>query len=84
MSENKIIITKDLMDKVIEELTEYRAIGTVEELKALKEKSVAKKPIRKSDINGKYEEVTCPNCGRFVDDYTNKKYCDCGQAINWQ
>ena len=37
MAESKIIITKDLMDKVIEELTEYRAIGTVEEFKALKE-----------------------------------------------
>ena len=37
MTESKIIITKDLMDKVIEELTEYRAIGTVEEFKALKE-----------------------------------------------
>ena len=37
MAESKIIITKDLMDKVIEELTEYRAIGTVEELKALKD-----------------------------------------------
>lgn len=37
MAESKIIITKDLMDKVIEELTEYRAIGTVEEFKALKD-----------------------------------------------
>ena len=40
MAENKIIITKDVaagIDKVIEELTEYRAIGTVEELKALKD-----------------------------------------------
>lgn len=36
MAESKIIITKDLMDKVIEELTEYRAIGTIEELKRLK------------------------------------------------
>ena len=38
MAESKIIITKDLMDKVIEELTEYRAIGTVEELQSMKEK----------------------------------------------
>lgn len=30
MAESKIILSKDLMDKVIEELTEYRAIGTVE------------------------------------------------------
>ena len=37
MADSKIIITKDLMDKVIEELTEYRAIGTVEEFKALKD-----------------------------------------------
>lgn len=39
MAESKIIITKDLMDKVIEELTEYRAIGTVEELQSMKEKN---------------------------------------------
>lgn len=37
MAESKIIITKDLMDKVIEELTEYRAIGTIEKLKSLQE-----------------------------------------------
>lgn len=36
MAESKIIITKDLMDKVIEELTEYRAIGTIGELKEAK------------------------------------------------
>lgn len=39
MAESKIIITKDLMDKVVEELTEYRAIGTVEELQSMKEKN---------------------------------------------
>lgn len=49
MAESKIIITKDLMDKVIEELTEYRAIGTVEEFKALKEKSEPKKPNYEDD-----------------------------------
>ena len=68
----------------LEELLQYRAIGTIEEFKNLKEKAESKKPIRKLDINGKYEEVTCPNCGRFVDDYTNKKYCNCGQALDWQ
>lgn len=49
MADSKIILSKDLMDKVIEELTEYRAIGTVEEFKALKEKSV---------------KVLCPICGK--------------------
>lgn len=69
---------------VLQEIQQYRAIGTIEEFKDLKEKNTPKKPIRKLDINGKYEEVTCPNCGSFVDDYRNKKYCNCGQALDWQ
>jgi hypothetical protein len=54
MAESKIILSKDLMDKVIEELTEYRAIGTVEEFKALKEISL---------VNLEY----CPSCGQKLD-----------------
>ena len=75
-----LCMAKDCLKKI----QQYRAIGTVEEFKELKEKAESKKPIRKLDINGKYEEVTCPSCGSFVDDYRNKKYCNCGQALDWQ
>lgn len=84
MTENKIIITKEVasrVDKVIEELTEYRAIGTVEEFKALKEKSEPKKP----DIEKfwGYDDLMCPGCKSYF--VGEPKYCcKCGQAIDWQ
>ena len=126
MAVSKIIITKDLMDKVVEELTEYRAIGTVEgykraietskenyllyveykakvqefesigtvgELKALKEKNVAKKPIEKvlpySEEFGFNSEWKCPTCGAYVGYFSEgmsepeqMEYCnECGQHI---
>ena len=56
----------------LEELQQYRAIGTVEEFKALKEKSVAKKPIDKELY------IECPSCGNIV---TEDSYCQCGQYV---
>lgn len=83
MAVSKIIITKDLMDKVIEELTEYRVIGTVEEFKALKEKSVAKKVVYVSNIGIKTPH--CPNCNiELTMSMHLKKFCNCGQALDWQ
>ena len=54
------------------------------EFKILKEKSAPKKPIRKPNADMTHEEVTCPSCGRYVSDYTNKVYCDCGQHLCWE
>ena len=62
---------------------EYQAIGTIEEFKALKEKSVAKKPIR-NDL------CTCPSCGTYNEVIKKRRntvcfdtvYCwHCGQAM---
>lgn len=64
-------------------LREYEAIGMVEEFKALKEKCVAKKPLK--TVVGCYK---CPCCGAtqmdtfFFDGYS---YChSCGTKIDWQ
>lgn len=64
-----------------------RAIGTVEEFKALKEKNVAKKPIRSATSMYGWD---CPNCKDYVyNDYWDNdimppKRCDiCGQALDW-
>lgn len=93
MAESKIIITKDFMDKVIEELTEYRAIGTIGQLKALKEKSEPKKPIYSDFNNNGNDEIIpykaiCPVCGyEFNFGSWNEEenhHCRCGQAIDWQ
>ena len=53
-------------------LEQYEAIGTIEEFKALKEKSVAKKPIDKEIY------LECPACGNLV---TEDSYCQCGQYV---
>lgn len=58
--------------QILEEIQAYRAIGTVEEFKALKEKSVAKPRLLQE---GRYY---CPTCGRIAD----MGYCKaCGQNL---
>lgn len=60
-------------------LMEYRNIGTVEELQALKEKSVAKKPIKWA--NGTEH---CPCCEKDLSSLGYWKHCiDCGQHLDW-
>lgn len=62
---------------LLEELESYRAIGTVEECKALKEKNKPKKPV------DKIMYLECPNCGDVG--ILDCGYCPaCGQAIDWQ
>lgn len=46
------------------------------------EKQIARKPIRKPNLDWTNEEVTCPGCSRNVSEYRNK-YCDCGQKLDW-
>lgn len=66
----------------------YQAIGTVDEFKALKEKSVAKKPDYEGDgyYNGQIVLDTwiCPNCGKHYEvDYDDYEHCpNCGQHID--
>lgn len=75
---------RDFLENYKDELEQYRAIGTIEEFKALKEKDKPKKPIRKPNADMTHEEVTCPSCGRYVSDYTNEVYCKCRQKLDWQ
>ena len=63
--------------KALEEIQQYRAIGTVEEFKALKEKNEPKKPI----IHGLGQRY-CPVCKCGGADHF---YCpNCGQKLDWQ
>lgn len=73
--------------QALEEIQKYRAIGTIEEFKDLKEKSVAKKPIK----HGSY--YVCPCCGNTEIEYCNEVDCRtirlkrcilCGQKLDWQ
>ena len=62
--------------KALEEIQEYRAIGTIEEFKALKERSESKAVV-------KYENgYKCPVCNHWVG--YRYGYCDgCGQKLDW-
>ena len=77
--------------KGFEELETYRAIGTVEEFKALKEKSTKKKPIKiVKTMNvfkewGKYECPCCKNYLGNLNEYSYPNYCyKCGTEIDWE
>lgn len=61
-------------------LSEYQALGTVEELRIAKEKQIAKKPIDVIlRINGK--TAKCPICKCSV---LRMPYCErCGQKLDW-
>ena len=74
---------KDEAIKALEEVQQYRAIGTPEECRAAVEKQIAKKPIRN-------DKCTCPSCGthnevikkRRNTVYSDIVYCwHCGQAV---
>ena len=84
MTENEIFDA--MLDNAWEEhdeLLAYRAIGTVEEFKALKEKAEPKKAI---SIDGWGEYWKCPTCGKYVvDNWGCKyKYCrECGTKFDW-
>lgn len=59
-------------------LEEYIKIGTVEELREVREKQKAKKPLA-----NKYYYF-CPNCGTRRSIKQKHRFChDCGQAIDW-
>lgn len=71
LSQNEVLQILKLFDDV-KELEQYRAIGTVDELKALKEKSVAKK----------MDRYYCPICRHYFEDGELHNYCpECGQLL---
>ena len=76
--------------KWLEELKEYRAIGTPEECRAAVEKQKAKKPIpidhekyMDTVINAQFLRGAywCPNCRHVVKSGTHCN--DCGQKLDW-
>ena len=80
---------KDMAINAIKENQQYHAIGTVEELQALKEKAEPKKPFQPFGTHS----YKCSNCWKFVahevDDNcdleaTMADYCPyCGQKLDW-
>ena len=73
--------------KALEEIQAYRAIGTVEEFKALKEKNEPKKPIER--FTGSEWVCECPACRGITETPQEQivesiQYCAwCGQKLDW-
>ena len=77
---------ESIPQSIFEEIQQYRELGTIEEFKALKEKSMARKPLPKGTHKG-IDNFYCPNCNHPL---TNRHeqceltYCDiCGQRLDW-
>ena len=76
--------------QALEEIQEYRAVGTADECRAAVEKIKPKKPAYEGDgySAGKivYDTWICPGCGKDYEmEYDNYDYCpNCGQAIDWR
>ena len=68
--------------KALEEVQQYREIGTVEECREAVEKQKAKKP---EVIDQDFDYYKCPVCGEYIwatDNINDHKYClNCGQAV---
>ena len=65
--------------QAFEELKKRRAIGTIEEFKALKEKSEPKE-LEEHNFQDEVHHYLCPSCRSIVS--FNQNYCDeCGQAL---
>lgn len=81
----------DVAVKTLEEIQQYREIGTVEECREGAEKQKPKKPIVGADFmvgrddNGEPiwdSDYACPECGLGIaDEYICCPYC--GQVIDW-
>lgn len=71
ISSGQIYAARDMAISALEEIQQYRALGTVEELKEAREKQ---KSIAREIINGEY---FCPRC-KYV--MRHPGYCrNCGQ-----
>lgn len=77
------LIIRDVLKELDKEIQQYRALGTVEELREAREKQRARKPIR-------VDMCTCPNCGTYNETVKKRRntvnqdivYCwHCGQAM---
>lgn len=73
---------RDIAISALEEIQQYRKIGTVEECRKAVEKQKPKKP---RDIEYDYSYFICPTCGEGIyvsDNFESHKFClNCGQAI---
>ena len=78
---------KEVALECMEEVEQYRALGTVEELKEAREKQIPKKPIEKKVLIMDEQEIVnvCPVCESEIGLLNGQPYCECcGQRIDWE
>lgn len=84
------IESMEIAINALEEVQQYRAIGTLEECREAVEKQKAKKPDFEGDgyADGHlvYDTWICPCCGKHYEvDYDDYDFCpNCGQKIDWK
>ncbi len=69
--------------KALEEIQQYRAIGTVEECREAIEKQKSKKPTEQFRLGTSGRGGKCPSCKHYLDRSVDAMYCDCGQKLDW-
>ena len=69
--------------KALEEIQQYRAIGTVEECREAIEKQKSKKPTEQYRLGTSGRGGKCPSCKDHIDRSVCAMYCDCGQKLDW-
>lgn len=76
----------DTAINAMQELQQYREIGTLDEYREAREKQKAKKPIEDRHDNIRYTEVyRCPVCNNSFSGRGYAKYCyHCGQKLDWR
>lgn len=71
--------------KALEEIQQYRAIGTVEECREAIEKQKSKKPIKSKEQKIRYVNTYyCLTCNLGFTGFNIAKWCyHCGQKLDW-
>lgn len=72
----------DVAIKALEEVQQYRAIGTPEECRKAMEKQIPTKPFCDS-LDGLNYFPICPNCHQGLDEDERESFCECGQRLDW-
>lgn len=81
-SANRETIAIDIAIKSLEEIQQYRAIGTVEECREAMERQKTKK-YKKIHPCKSVTYYQCPCCNVLL--HINENFCgECGQAILWE
>lgn len=72
----------DVAIQALEEVQQYRVIGTPEECQKAVEKQIPQKPSNES-LDGLNCFPICPNCHQGLSEDERERFCECGQRLDW-